>query len=130
EELRAGTRIVARNGEFVTFTPFASEYPYEMWVIPRRHAADFATLADASLVPLAELLVDALARLRTALGDPPYSLVLHAGPLDGSDQAEFNWHWELVPHLGHVLGMVLIMGLFFYSVPLEVALRKLIATTL
>jgi UDPglucose--hexose-1-phosphate uridylyltransferase len=128
EELRAGTRIIARNGEFVTFTPFASEYPYEMWVIPRRHAADFATLADASLAPLAELLVDALARLRTALGDPPYSLVLHAGPLDGSDQAEFHWHWELVPHLGHELGMEWATGIFSNPVPPEEAARQLIAT--
>src|SRR6185295_11686892 len=108
---------VAPNRDNVTFTPFASEYPYEMWIAPTQHAADFGTLADAALAPLAELLVDALARLRAALGDPSYSVVLHAGPLDGGDRAEFHWHWELIPHLVHELGMEWGTGIFSNPVP-------------
>jgi UDPglucose--hexose-1-phosphate uridylyltransferase len=127
EELRNATRIVARNRDFVTFAPFASEYPYEMWITARGHAADFGALSDDALAPLAELLVDALARLRTALGDPPYSVVLHAGPLDGSDQAEFHWHWEIVPHLGYELGMEWATGIFSNPVPPEDAVRQLVA---
>ena len=125
EELRSGTRIVARNPEFVSFTPFASEYPYEMWIMPVRHGADFSALSDAALLSLAQLLTDALARLRDVLGDPPYSMVLHAGPLDGGDQAEFHWHWEIVPHLGHELGMEWATGLFSNPVPPEEAARQL-----
>lgn len=105
EELRVGKRLVRRNAQFVCFTPFASEYPFAMWIAPLQHSTDFSALPDSALLPLAELLVDALARLRARLGDPPYSVVLHAGPLDGSEHAEFHWHWELVPHLGHELGM-------------------------
>jgi UDPglucose--hexose-1-phosphate uridylyltransferase len=125
EELPAGSRLVARNQDFATLTPFASEYPYEMWIVPVRHAADFGTAPDHLLVSLAELMVDALARLRAALGDPPYSAVLHAGPLDGSDQAEFHWHWEIVPHLGHELGMEWATGIFSNPVPPEEAARQL-----
>jgi UDPglucose--hexose-1-phosphate uridylyltransferase len=125
EELRAGTRLVARNPEFATFAPFASEYPFEMWIMPIRHAADFSTLSDASLATLAGLLVDALARLRAALDDPPYSVVLHAGPLDGGDQAEFHWHWEIVPHLGHELGMEWGTGMFSNPVPPEDGAQRL-----
>ena len=125
EELRVRDRIVAQNRDFVLFTPFASEYPYEMWIAPLRHAADFGTLADGAIVPLAELLVDALARLRTALGDPPYSVVLHGGPLDGADQSEFHWHWEMVPHLGHELGMEWATGILSNPVPPEEAARQL-----
>jgi UDPglucose--hexose-1-phosphate uridylyltransferase len=127
EELRARARIVARNRDFVTFTPFASEYPYEMWIAPVRHAADFGMLGDEALLPLAELLVDALARLRAALGDPPYSVVLHAGPLDGADQTEFHWHWELVPHLGYEMGMEWATGIFSNPVSPEDAAKQLIA---
>lgn len=125
EELRAGTRLVARNSEFVSFAPFASEYPYETWVTPVRHDADFGSLRDDGLDALAEVLVDALARLRAALEDPAYSVVLHAGALDGSDQAEFHWHWEIVPHLGHELGMEWGMGLLANPVPPEEAARQL-----
>jgi UDPglucose--hexose-1-phosphate uridylyltransferase len=125
EELRVGARLVARNEEFAAFTPFASEYPYAMWVVPIRHASDFSTLADAALPPLSELLIDALARLRTALSDPAYSLALHTGPLDGSAQAEFHWHWEIVPHLGSELGMEWATGIFSNPVPPEEAARQL-----
>ena len=96
-----------------------------MWIAPLRHAADFGALADGAVRPLAALLVDAVARLRRALGDVPYSLVLHAGPLDGTDQAEFHWHWELVPHLGHELGMEWATGIFSNPVRPEDAARQL-----
>ncbi len=127
EELRVGVRVVARNAHFLTFAPFASEYPYEMWIAPLRHTADFGALPDAALAPLAELLVDALARLRATLDDPAYSVVLHAGPLDGSDQAEFHWHWEVVPHLGHALGMEWATGIYSNPVPPEEAAGRLVA---
>ena len=68
EELRAEARVVARNADFVTFAPFASEHPYETWVVPLEHAADFGTLSDNALGSLAEFLVDALARLHRATG--------------------------------------------------------------
>jgi UDPglucose--hexose-1-phosphate uridylyltransferase len=125
EEMRAGTRLVSRNQDFATFAPFASEYPYETWIVPLRHAAEFGPPAGKTLEPLAELLVDALARLRAALRDPPFSLALHAGPLDGSDQAEFHWHVEIVPHVAHELGMEWATGIFSNAVPPEDAAQRL-----
>ena len=94
---------------------------------PLEHAADFGALSDGALGSLAELLVDGLARLRTALADPPYSVALHAGPLDGGTQAEFHWHWEIVPHLGHELGMEWATGIYSNPVPPEEAARQLCA---
>jgi UDPglucose--hexose-1-phosphate uridylyltransferase len=124
EEIRADVRVVARNESFVTFAPFASEHPYETWLCPMRHAADFTSLSDRARAPLAELLVDALARLRSTLGDPAYSIALHAGPLGGSE-AEFHWHLEIVPHLGHELGMEWATGIFSNPVAPEDAARQL-----
>src|SRR5438445_764705 len=83
--------------------------------------ADFGTLPDRARLPLAELMVGALGRLRATVGDPPYSVALHAGPLDGSDEAEFHWHWEIAPHLGHELGMEWATGIFSNPVPPEEA---------
>ena len=125
EEVRSGQRVVARNTDFVTFAPFASEHPYETWVAPLEHAADFGALSDGALSSLAEQLVGALARLRVALADPPYSVALHAGPLDGGNQAEFHWHWEVVPHLSHELGMEWATGIYSNPVPPEDAARQL-----
>jgi UDPglucose--hexose-1-phosphate uridylyltransferase len=125
EELQVGLRLVRRNDGFICFAPFASEYPFAMWIAPSEHGADFGALPDAAILPLAELLVDAMARLRVALGDPPYSVVLHAGPLDGTEQVAFHWHWEIVPHLGHELGMEWGTGILSCPVLPEDAARVL-----
>jgi UDPglucose--hexose-1-phosphate uridylyltransferase len=125
EDVRVKARVIRQNDDFVTFAPFASEHPYQMWVTPLRHAADFGALPDAAISPLAEILVDALARLRAVLDDPAYSLVLHAGPVSGGDQAEFHWHWEIVPHLGHERGMEWGSGIYSNPVPPEEAARLL-----
>jgi len=125
EELSAGARVVASNDGFLLVAPFASEHPYETWLLPRAHAADFGALPDRALAPLAALLVDALARVRTALDDPPYSVALHAGPLGGGDQAEFHWHWEIAPHLGRELGMEWATGIFSNPVAPETAADRL-----
>jgi len=125
EERRSGARVIAANGEFVTFAPFASAHPYELSVTPIAHAADFGPASDRSLGHLAELLVDAVARLRTALDDPPYSVALHAGPLVGTDQAEFHWHWEIIPHLTREVGMEWATGILANPIPPEEAARRL-----
>ncbi len=125
EEIAAGVRVVARNDQFVTIAPFASAHPYELWLLPRQHAADFGHPADRALGPLADLIVDALRRLRTVLDDPPYSVALHAAPLMGGDQAEFHWHLEVVPHLGEQLGMEWATGIYSNPVPPESAAEQL-----
>lgn len=125
ETLGGTERVIARRGELVSFTPFASAYPYETWISAVAHQADFGAVDDETLVPLAELLVDTLARLGKACDDPAYSVALHAGALDGSDGAEFHWHWEIVPHLGHELGMEWATGIFSNPVAPEDAARRL-----
>lgn len=129
EELRATTRLIGHNGQFVAFVPFAAEYPYEAWIAPIAHQASFAALSDEALGPLADVVVDAVARLRAALGDPPYSVVLHGGALDGGDQTEFHWHWEIVPHLGSQLGMEWATGIYSNPVPPEDAAAALRAAS-
>lgn len=125
ETLRTRTRLVGQRGDVVAFTPFASAYPYEVWVSRLTHAADFGRVTDDALVPLAETLVDVLARLRVACGDPPYSVTLHQGALDGSDAAEFHWHFELMPHLRHEAGMEWATGLYSNPVAPESAAAAL-----
>ncbi len=125
ETQRDRARVVAERGDFLTFAPFASAYPYETWTSPISHEADFGAVTDDALEALAELLIDALARLGQTCDDPAYSVALHTGALDGSDRAVFHWHWEIVPHLGHELGMEWATGIFSNPVSPEDAAQRL-----
>jgi UDPglucose--hexose-1-phosphate uridylyltransferase len=121
EEAAARTRIVAERPGFVAFVPYAAQHPYELWVLPTTHAADFAAVSDASLPELGALVVDVLRRLRATLDDPAYGVALHTGPLDGSHAATYHWHWEIVPLIGSALGMEWATGIVSNPVPPEAA---------
>ncbi len=40
-------RLVHEDAATVAFAPFASRSPFEVWVVPRRHASDFGEASDA-----------------------------------------------------------------------------------
>ena len=61
-ELDAGTRIVARHGDWVAWVPFASGYAYGLRIAPRSHVASLPALDDQQRDDLARMLVDVLAR--------------------------------------------------------------------
>jgi UDPglucose--hexose-1-phosphate uridylyltransferase len=119
EELHLRTRLVGERPGVVAFAPYASQHPYETWIMPSQHGADFGAAADDVLDGLAALLVEHVGRLRRLLDDPPYSVALHTGPLDGSRQAEYHWHLEVVPLVGQELGMEWATGIVANPVPPE-----------
>jgi UDPglucose--hexose-1-phosphate uridylyltransferase len=125
EELPRRTRVVAERSGFVAIAPYASQHPYETWVIPAHHEAGFGGIADEALLELGALLIDLVGRLRRVLDDPPYSVALHAGPLDGSHHDEYHWHWEIVPLVGQELGMEWATGIVSNPVPPETAANAL-----
>jgi UDPglucose--hexose-1-phosphate uridylyltransferase len=124
ETLRGRDRVIAQRGDFLSFT-LCLRVSVRDRISPVAHEADFGAVTDDALEPLADLLVDTLGRLGKTCDDPAYSVALHAGALDGSDREEFHWHWELVPHLGHELGMEWATGIFSNPVAPEEGARRL-----
>ena len=56
EELKGKSRIVAENGEFVAFVPFAARFPAEIAIYPRRHCRTLLDLSSEARANLAELI--------------------------------------------------------------------------
>ncbi len=125
EEPRIGTRMIWEDESSVAFAPFASRSPFEVWVVPRRHAADFARTTDAGLASTAEALRQVLGRL-ACLDGPPHNLVLHAAPLRERVDATYHWHWEVHPRLREIAGLELGTGLPVNPVSPEEAVEELL----
>lgn len=104
-ELSTGQRVVASNGPYAVITPHAPRQPYEMWLLPKTHAARFDQLADDAIEPLAATLLDALERLQAVAPGCPYNLLLHTAPFSDEHAASYHWHWEIVPRLAHEAGL-------------------------
>ena len=118
-------RLVHEDASSVAFAPYASRSPFEVWIVPRRHEADFGRATDADVEATAESLRQVLARLAT-LDGPPYNLVLHTAPLREQVDATFHWHWEVHPRLREIAGLELGTGLPVNPVSPEDAVDELL----
>jgi UDPglucose--hexose-1-phosphate uridylyltransferase len=121
-----GERLVFEDAASVCFAPFASRSPFELWVVPRHHEADFGRATDAQLASAAETLQKVL-RLLDVLDGPPYNLVLHTAPLRERVDETYHWHWELHPRLREIAGLELGTGLPVNPVSPEDAVDELLA---
>ncbi|HLB44523.1 MAG TPA: hypothetical protein VJK49_03990 [Candidatus Limnocylindrales bacterium] len=127
DEVAEPARLVYEDAAGVCFAPYASRSPFELWVVPRHHAADFGTATDAQLVSAAETLQSVL-RLLASLGGPAYNLILHSAPLRERVEETYHWHWEIHPRLREIAGLELGTGLPVNPIAPEQVARELLET--
>jgi galactose-1-phosphate uridylyltransferase len=127
DEVANRERLVFEDAASVCFAPYASRSPFELWVVPRHHNADFGTATDSQLISAADTLQSVLSLLST-LGGPAYNLILHTAPLRQRVDDTYHWHWEIHPRLREIAGLELGTGLPVNPVSPEEATRELLAT--
>ncbi|HEX3266282.1 MAG TPA: hypothetical protein VHR16_11495 [Candidatus Limnocylindrales bacterium] len=129
EEARTGDRLVWQDGSTVAFAPWGSRSPFEVWIVPRDHEADFGRASESAIRATATALRHVLGALGVTLDGPPYNLVLHTAPLRERVDATFHWHWEIHPRLREVAGLELGTGLPVNPVSPEAAVEELLERT-
>ena len=126
QEIMDGSRLVAENQEFVAITPFASRFPFEVWILPKRHASSFQEGQKSQYEAMAKLFLDVLKRLNKALMNPPYNFILHTAPLqDKASDDYYHWHFEIMPTLTQVAGFEWGTGFYINPTPPEEAAQFL-----
>jgi UDPglucose--hexose-1-phosphate uridylyltransferase len=126
DETRRPDRLVWEDASSVAFAPYASRSPFEVWIVPRRHDADFGAASDRDVDASAEALRQVLGRLAASLDGPPYNLVLHTAPLREQVEATYHWHWEIHPRLREIAGLEVGTGLPVNPVSPEDAVEELL----
>lgn len=119
EELELNRRVIAANDEFVALAPWASQAPFEMWIVPREPLPFFSDLTDDQLPLLSTLLRDCLQRLNNRLSNPPYNLIIHSGPRMLRAQDHFRCFVQILPRLGGPAGFELATNTFINPIPPE-----------
>lgn len=97
-ETHHGKRVILENDSFVAFVPFAAEVPFEVWIVPRRHQADFGQIGDAEQSDLARTLQAILGRLAARLGDPDYNYVVNSA-VRHAHEKHLHWFLSIRPRL-------------------------------
>ncbi|MEJ2182697.1 MAG: galactose-1-phosphate uridylyltransferase [Nitrospirota bacterium] len=98
-EERAGLRVVLANASFLVFVPYAAEVPFELWVMPRIHRADFGDMSEEEARDLASALRGALGILHRRLGDPDYNMVVNTSARYRAGEPRLHWYVQVRPRL-------------------------------
>ncbi|MCX7793373.1 MAG: galactose-1-phosphate uridylyltransferase [Thermodesulfovibrionales bacterium] len=106
EELSKGVRVVLETSHMIAYCPFAPRFPFEVWLMPKRHNCAFQESSSQELDDLSHVLYEILRKMKALFGDLPYNYVLHTAPNRiprrnhwhtlGDD---FHWHIEFMPRL-------------------------------
>lgn len=77
EELRVGERIILETRNFVAFCPYAAKFPFESWIIPKRHSCAFHEIAYYEIEDMGLILMSVLKKLRRIFKVPPFNYFIH-----------------------------------------------------
>jgi UDPglucose--hexose-1-phosphate uridylyltransferase len=131
-ERTAGVRMVAENDGYSLFCPYASRFPFELAILPRRHNPDFVACSPTELYDLAEIVRFGLQRLNAVLEKPGYNILIHTAPLKrplnerfASARHDYCWHVEIVPRFHSLAGFEIGLGAYINTVYPEDAARFL-----
>ncbi len=114
QEWSQGLRVIEANSHFMAIAPFASRFPFEICILPRKHFHSFEEQSDTELPWLASIMKNTLRRLELKLGYLAYNMTIHSSPnvgaIKGKERAwsileeDFHWHIEIIPRFARVSG--------------------------
>lgn len=98
-EIRQQTRIVFENNIFLCFVPFAAEVPYETWIMPKVHTANFGDSSDTEKENLSEALLYILKKLYHKLNNPDYNYIINTPTQYQAEEPQLHWYLQIRPRL-------------------------------
>jgi UDPglucose--hexose-1-phosphate uridylyltransferase len=133
QELDEGVRIIMDTKYIIALAPFASRFPFEVWILPKRHNSDFMHINKEERKDLALVLKTVIGKIYKALNDPPYNYMLHTSPFRRTGRPgywhtikeDYHWHIELTPRITQVAGFEWGSGFYINPTPPEDAAKYL-----
>lgn len=119
-------RIILDNKHFISFLPFGSRFPFELWIMPKKHSGLFCNMTNEELPAFAAILKDAIIKIKGVFPNLSYNYIIHTSPINGDEDAEsYHWHLEFMPKLTRVAGFEWGTGFYLVPTPPELAAQYL-----
>lgn len=116
QETQEKERIIYENEYYVSFCPYVSRFPFEMWIIPKKHNGFFCHVAPNEIAALASILRNTIAKIKKVFANLSYNYIIHSSPINSDGEIEYyHWHIEFMPKLTRVAGFE--WGTGFYVDP-------------
>jgi UDPglucose--hexose-1-phosphate uridylyltransferase len=125
EEAREEVRVVLTTEYFTAFVPYAAFSPFHLWVVPRRHHADFLETPSEELRDLSRVLREITRKIHFGLNDPDYNYVIRSAPAHEEDSEYLHWYLTIIPRVTRTAGFEMGSGMFINTALPEASARFL-----
>lgn len=120
EEKKTNKRIICENEDFIAFMPFASRFPYQVWIMPKYHHDSilYSSACDREFSSIVNIV---FLRMKNVLGEVSFNYVLHTLPvyLRASHSLSSHWFLEIIPKMSKLAGYELGSGVYINSMAPE-----------
>jgi UDPglucose--hexose-1-phosphate uridylyltransferase len=125
QDIENGARVVLETEHFVALSPYAARFPFEIWILPKKHVSHFENIEIPEVKNLGWIQRAVIRKLDKVLEQPAYNLMVHSAPIQEGAMAHYHWHIELMPKLTKVAGFEWGTGFYINPTPPEEAARFL-----
>lgn len=125
QESETAGRVVLETQAMIAICPFAARFPFEIWILPRRHQSHFEETDPAAMANLAWVVRVVLRKLDRVLERPAYNFIIHTAPVQEPPMEHYHWHIELAPRLTRIAGFEWGTGFYVNPTPPEESARFL-----
>jgi UDPglucose--hexose-1-phosphate uridylyltransferase len=121
QDMQQKARVISENEAFVSIAAFASRFPFETWILPKKHHSHFEHMEPFEYEQAAQILSDTLRRMNQVLNNPPYNYIIHTSSFSDTEENHYHWHFEIMPKLTKVAGFEWGTGFYINPTPPEEA---------
>jgi UDPglucose--hexose-1-phosphate uridylyltransferase len=122
QEIQEKERVIIENKYFIVFCPFVSRFPFEIWILPKKHNGRFCQMSQEESVAFAVVLKDTITKIKKVFVNLSYNFIVHSAPINGDSASEsYHWHLEFMPKLTRVAGFEWGTGFYLVPTPPELA---------
>ena len=125
QEMEQKVRVVEESGEFIACAPYAPRFPFETWIIPKRHQCAYEMIERDQAKALSAIFRRTLRRLNLALENPPFNYIIHSAAFQEWAGDSYHWHIEIMPKLTKVAGFEWGSGFYINPTPPEESAKYL-----
>ena len=111
EERKRQERILLQTNTFTAFAPFFQRFPYEIWVVPNNHSAQFLDISDAQLREFSSLCHDLFHRIYKAADNADFSIHIHHIIVPSEYHYCVHWYLEIIPWTTNWAGFEIATGM-------------------
>jgi len=126
QEEQEKNRIILENKYFISFCPFVSRFPFEIWIMPKKHNGAFCFMTAEEIADLAVILKETIGKIKKVFANLSYNYIIHSAPINSDGEVEYyHWHIEFMPKLTQVAGFEWGTGFYIDPTSPEIAAKYL-----